>query len=164
MRQLLLLAPLALLAACATVPAVQDKQALAREVYSLSGETEDIRAALKLASPFIGEALADAKPSEECKKRLGKDAPTFAKAACDALDLASGALKAGRAEAMKSLDAQLAKIGDNAALALADTYDVGELQAMRRYYASPEGRSIRAKRTEYWSNLARRVSGGGPSQ
>jgi hypothetical protein len=41
-----------------------------------------------------------------------------------------------------------------AAEAMAETYSVEELQAMRRYYASPEGRSIVEKRAQYWAALA----------
>jgi hypothetical protein len=37
--------------------------------------------------------------------------------------------------------------------AMVETYSAEELAAMRRYYASPEGRSIVAKRAEYLSRV-----------
>jgi tRNA U34 5-carboxymethylaminomethyl modifying enzyme MnmG/GidA len=158
-RGLIIVAAFAL-SACATAPAGVDKLTLAREVSRLTGETADVRAALTLVTPGLNRLLGTRNAGEECRRKLDKDAPAFARAACDAVEAALGLAVAGSNDLAKALDAQLVRMDEKSALALADTYSVSELSAMRRYYASPEGRAIVAKRAEYWRNLAARMADG----
>lgn len=146
------------LSACATAPESVNKEALAREVIAISGQTEDVRQALRLVAPGMDTLLSADGVGESCRRDLGRDAPVFARAACEALEAAMGLAKAGAKDASGLLLDGVARMETKAALALADTYSVRELQAMRRYYASPEGRAIVEKRRDYWQNLARRMS------
>jgi hypothetical protein len=152
-RRLTLAAAL-FLSACASGPVAgpADKPALAREVFELSGGLGELKLAARYAVPLALNEAGDL--GARCREGLGKDAPAFAKAACDMVEAALGDVKGEGRGLARALDAELGRLEARAAEAMAETYSVEELQAMRRYYASPEGRSIVEKRAQYWAALA----------
>jgi len=133
------------LAACATTPAL-DKRAAAEEVFRLSGGLNDLR----LMAQFAPAMLDTGDLKQRCLDSLGRNPNPIARAACDMLDNL-GQAPGGLAE---RLDRQIARLEAHAVDAMVETYSAEELAAMRRYYASPEGRSIVAKRGEYLRRLA----------
>ncbi len=139
--------PVALaLSACATAP-VQDEHAMAAEVFQLSGGLEDLKLMARYAPMMLGET--------DVKQRC-VDANILALAACDMAESAARGLRNGQGGLQQALEAQITRMESHAVDAMVETYTTQELAAMRRYYTSPEGRSIVAKRSEY---LGRLVSG-----
>lgn len=137
------------LQACATAP-VMDKRAMAEEVFQLSGGLDD----LKVMARFAPMMLQGEDVKARCLQALGRDPNPLARAACD---MAEGALRGaatGQGGLQRALETQIARMESHAVDAMVETYSAEELAAMRRYYASPEGRSIVAKRTEYLGRLA----------
>lgn len=151
-RTLLALAlPTALaLSACATAP-IQDERAMAAEVFQLSGGLED----LKLMARYAPMMLGDTDVKQKCIDALGRNPNVLALAACDMAESAARGLRNGQGGLQQALDAQIARMESHAVDAMVDTYTTQELAAMRRYYTSPEGRSIVAKRSEYLGRLVR---------
>ena len=147
-----LAAPMALaLSACATTP-VQDERAMAAEVFQLSGGLDDLKVMARYAPMLLGET--DVK--QRCIDALGRNPNILALAACDLAESAARGVRNGQGGLQQALEAQIGRMEGHAVDAMVATYTPSELAAMRRYYASPEGRSIVAKRSEY---LGRLVSG-----
>lgn len=140
--------PLAL-SACATAP-VQDERAMAEEVFQLSGGLSD----LKLMARYAPMMLGDTDVKQKCIDALGRNPNPLALAACDMAESAARGLRSGQGGLQQALETQIARMESHAVDAMVETYTAGELAAMRRYYASPEGRSIVAKRSEYLGRLA----------
>lgn len=136
------------LSACATTPVV-DERALAADVFRLSGGLDDVKLVVRLA-PM---ALSGADVGARCREGLGRNPNPLGRAACDMAESLIGSLREGQGQMNRALDAQLSAMEAHAVDAMVETYTVNELAAMRRYYASPEGRSIVAKRSEYLSRL-----------
>lgn len=137
------------LSACATMPAM-DQRATAEEVFRLSGGLED----LKTLARFAPAMLADTDVKQRCLDSLGRNPNPLARAACDMADSALAGLRAGQGGVSQALEAQIDRMEAHAVDAMVETYTPQELAAMRRYYASPEGRSIVAKRSQYLARLA----------
>lgn len=136
------------LSACATTPIV-DERAMAAEVFALSGGLDDVKLVVRLA-PM---ALTSVDIGARCREGLGRNPNPLGRAACDMAESLVGSLREGEGQMTRALDAQLASMEARAVDAMVETYTVDELAAMRRYYASPEGRSIVAKRSDYLSRL-----------
>lgn len=142
--------PLALLlSACATAP-VEDERAMATDVFKLSGGLEDLRTMARLAPTLLG----DTDVKQKCIDSLGRNPNVLALAACDIAADAARRVQSGQGGLQQALDAQITRMEGHAVDAMLATYTPGEIAAMRRYYNSPEGRSIVAKRTEYLTRLA----------
>jgi hypothetical protein len=140
------------LAGCATTGPMADPRALAQDVYRLSGGLEEARLALRYAGAFgVGGFGADL--GERCRKALGQNPSAMARAACEMADAAADAARSGGKDAAHAGGQALDALEGRAVDALLATYTPTELAAMRRYYASPEGQSIVAKRQQYWANL-----------
>lgn len=153
-RMIASIALAASLAACATTGAApMDKAALSKEVFALSGQTQEVRAALRFAAPLALAGVGDV--GERCRKAMGKDAGPLGRAACEMADAAMGTARAGGSELTKGLDQALVALEARGARAMEETYTTEELLAMRRFYASEAGRGIVAKRAEFWANLAK---------
>jgi hypothetical protein len=148
MRVLILAAALAL-SACATAP-VLDKRAAAEEVFRLSGGLNDLRLLAQFAP-----AMVDAEDvKQRCLASMGRNPNPLARAACDMIESAAAGLRTGQGGLSQAFERQIAAMESRAIDAMVETYTAEELAAMRRYYASPEGRSIVAKRGEYLRRLA----------
>jgi hypothetical protein len=89
-----------------------------------------------------------------CLQALGRDPNPLARAACDMAEGALRGVATGQGGLQRALETQIARMERHAVDAMVETYSAGELAAMRRYYASSEGRSIVAKRSEYLGRLA----------
>lgn len=137
------------LSACATAP-VLDKRAAAEEVFRLSGGLND----LKLMARFAPAMLDTGDVKQRCLESMGRNPNPLARAACDMAESAAQGLRSGQGGVSQALEAQIVRMESRAVDAMVETYTAEELAAMRRYYASPEGRSIVAKRSEYLSRLA----------
>lgn len=150
MRRIQLLAIPVLLAisACATAPPIADKRTMAQEVFQLSGGLEDLRVMARFAP-----ALADVDVRQQCLDGLGRNPNPLGATVCDMLDSAVRGVRSGQGGLSQALDAQITRMESRAVDAMVETYSPGELAAMRRYYSSPEGRSIVAKRQEYLTRL-----------
>lgn len=148
MRLLILCLSLSLLSACATTP-VMDKREMAQEVFRLSGGLDDV----KLVARFAPSAVAGADLGKRCREGLGRNVNPLGLAACEMMDSLVASMRQGEGQLNRALDAQFAAMEARAVDAMVDTYSADELVAMRRYYASPEGRSIVAKRSEYLGRL-----------
>jgi hypothetical protein len=141
------------LAGCATTGAAGDPRALAQDVYRLSGGLEEARLALRYVGGFgFGSLGSDV--GERCRRALGQNPSAMARAACEMAEAAADAARAGGKDVAKAGGAALDQLEGRAVDALLATYTPAELAAMRRYYASPEGQSITAKRQQFWANLA----------
>lgn len=136
------------LSACATTPIVDERE-MAQEVFRLSGGLDDVKLVVRLA-PM---ALTGADVGKRCRDSLGRNPNPLGRAACDMAESLVGSLRDGEGQMSRALDAQLVTMEAHAVDAMVETYSAGELAAMRRYYASPEGRSIVAKRSEYLTRL-----------
>ena len=148
-RLLAAVLPLALLAsACATAP-VEDERAMATEVFKLSGGLEDLRVMARFAPSLLG----DTDVKQKCIDSLGRNPNVLALAACDMAADAARRLRSGQGGFQQALDAQITRMESHAVDAMLATYTPGEIAAMRRYYASPEGRSIATKRAQYLAAL-----------
>ena len=144
-----LAAPLALaLSACATAP-IQDERANAAEVFQLSGGLED----LKLMARYAPMMLGDTDVKQKCIESLGRNPNILALAACDMAESAMRGLRSGQGGLQQALETQITRMESHAVDAMVDTYTTSELAAMRKYYTSPDGRSIVAKRSEYLGRL-----------
>lgn len=151
-----LIAALALgLSACATAPEPMDELSLAGEVFALSGGFNEARQIIRLGVPFAMGEIDDV--GERCRRAAGGSG-VLSGLACEFAEAALGAAQAGRADLVAALDREFDRYERHAAQALADAYTVDELRALRAFYASPEGRSIAAKRSVYWTNLAAAVA------
>ncbi len=140
------------LAGCATTGSAADPRAVAQDVYRLSGGLEEARLALRYAGGFgFGSLGSDI--GERCRRVLGRDPSAMARAACEMAEAASDAARASGRDAAKAGGAALDALESRAVDAMVATYTPAELAAMRRYYASPEGRSVVAKRQQFWANL-----------
>lgn len=137
------------LSACATAP-VLDKRAAAEEVFQLSGGLND----LKLMARFAPAMVNGADVKQRCLDSLGRNPNPLARAACDMIESAAQGLRSGQGGLSQALEQQIARMEARAVDAMVETYTAEELAAMRRYYASPEGRSIVAKRSEFLARLA----------
>lgn len=147
------------IAGCATTGPVGDPRAMAQDVYRLSGGLEEARLALRYVGGFgFGSLGADV--GERCRRALGQNPSAMARAACEMAEAAADAARAGGKDVAKAGVAALDQLEGRAVDALVATYTPSELAAMRRYYASPEGQSITAKRQQYWANL---VAGAKPA-
>jgi hypothetical protein len=139
------------LSACATAP-VLDKRAAAEDVFRLSGGLEE----LKLMARFAPATMDAGDVKQRCLDSLGRNPNPLARAACDVAESAVAGIRSGQGGLSGLLEQQIVRMEARAIDAMVETYSAEELAAMRRYYASPEGRSIVAKRAEYWSRLAGR--------
>jgi hypothetical protein len=140
------------LTACATTGLAQDPRALAQDVYRLSGGLEEARLALRYGGGVgLGDLGSDV--GARCRKKLGENPSAMARAACDIAQAAADAARAGGKDAARAGGAALDALESRAIDAMVATYTPAELVAMRRYYASPEGRSVVAKRQQFWANL-----------
>lgn len=137
-----------LLAACATTPAM-DERATAQEVFRLSGGLDDVKLVVRLAPT----AITGADLGKRCRDGLGRNPGMLGAAACDMMESLVASLQQGEGQLNRALDAQMTAMEARAVDAMVETYSPSELAAMRRYYASPEGRAIVAKRSEYLSRL-----------
>jgi hypothetical protein len=141
------------LTGCATTGPVGDPRALAQDVYRLSGGLEEARLALRYVGGFgLGSLGSDV--GERCRRALGQNPSAMARAACEMAEAATDAARVGGKDVAKAGVAALDLLEGRAVDALLATYTPAELSAMRRYYASPEGQSITAKRQQFWANLA----------
>ena len=136
------------LSACATAP-IQDERAMAAEVFQLSGGLEDLKLMARYAPLMLGET--DTK--QRCIDALGRNPNVLALAACDMAESAARGLRDGQGGLQRGLEAQIDRMESHAVDAMVDTYTSDELAAMRRYYTSPQGRSIVAKRATYLGRL-----------
>ena len=136
------------LSACATAP-VRDERALAAEVFQLSGGLEDFKLMARYAPMLVGGG--DVK--QRCIDALGRNPNALALAACDMAESAARGLRSGQGGLQQALEGQIVRMESRAVDAMVETYTAEELAEMRRYYASAEGRSIVAKRTEYLARL-----------
>lgn len=138
--------------ACATSPVVlQDERAMAQEVFELSGGLEDMKTMARFAAPLALERVGDV--GAQCKERMGRDSNPLGRMACDMVGEAMKSVRLTGDEAARGIDEMIVRLEGRAVQAMVDTYDAGELAAMRRYYASPEGRAIVAKRSDYLARL-----------
>jgi hypothetical protein len=152
MRRLILVLVLAL-SACATAPPVTDKRAMAEEVFRISGGLDDLKVMARFAPMMVdGEDL-----KARCLQSMGRNPNPLSSLACDMVETMMKGMASGQGGLQRTLEAQIARMEGRAVDAMVETYSAGELAAMRRYYASPEGRSIVQKRSEY---LGRLVGGG----
>ena len=141
--------PLALLlSACATAP-VEDERAMATDVFKLSGGLEDLRVMARFAPALLG----DTDVKQKCIDSLGRNPNVLALAACDLAEDAARRVRSGQGGLQQVFDAQITRMESHAVDAMLATYAPGEISAMRKYYTSPEGRSIVAKRSEYLGRL-----------
>lgn len=147
MRPILLAAALSL-SACATLP-VADERATAEEVFRLSGGLDD----LKLMARYVPMMVDAGDVKARCLQSLGANPNPLARAACDMAEAAARGMRDGQGGLQRVLEQQVERMEARAIDAMVETYSPSELAAMRRYYASPEGRSIVAKRSEYLSRL-----------
>ena len=136
------------LSACATAP-IQDERAMAAEVFQLSGGLED----LKLMARYAPMLLGDTDVKQKCIDALGRNPNVLALAACDMAESVARGARSGQGGLQRALETQIDRMESHAVDAMVDTYTAQELAAMRRYYTSPEGRSIVAKRSEYLGRL-----------
>ncbi len=148
MRRLLAACFVLALSACATTPIV-DKREMAQEVFRLSGGLDDVKLVVRLA-PM---ALTGADIGKRCRDSLGRNPNPLGRAACDMAESLVGSLREGEGQMNRVLETQLVSMEARAVDAMVETYTAEELAAMRRYYTSPEGRSIVAKRSEYLTRL-----------
>lgn len=148
MRHAVLAAALLALSACATTPVV-DERALAQEVFRISGGLDDIKLVVRLAPT----AVSSADFGRRCREGLARNPNPLGRAACDLAESLFGSVREGEGQINRLLDSQLAAMEARAVDAMVETYTAEELVAMRKYYASPEGRSIVAKRSEYLTRL-----------
>lgn len=147
------------LSACATTPGVVDKRALAGEVFALSGGLGDARQALKFAAPAALGQLDDI--GARCRRSIGQNASILSVTACDMVESLLRSSRAGASDYNALVDTAIAKLEARGADAMVATYTTEELIAMRRYYSSPEGRAIVAKRADFWRALVTGGEGGG---
>jgi hypothetical protein len=138
------------LCACATTP-LMDERALAADVFRLSGGLEDVRTMARFAAPLALERMGDL--GATCRERLGRNPDPLGRLACEMVGDAMKAARVTGAEAARGVDAMIGQLEGRAIDALVETYDARELAAMQRYYSSPEGRAIVAKRGEYLARL-----------
>jgi hypothetical protein len=148
MRRILAVLAALALSACATTP-VADERAMAQEVFRLSGGLDDVKLVVRLAP----SALAGADVAKRCRDSLGRNPNPLASAACDMVETMMGSMREGEGQLNRALESQLQAMEARAVDAMVETYTASELAAMRRYYDSPEGRAIVAKRSEYLSRL-----------
>jgi hypothetical protein len=148
MRRLFVVLALGL-SACATAAPVLDKRAAAEEVFRLSGGLEDLKLMARYA-PLLVEG-EDVKAS--CVQSLGRNPNALSALACDMVEGIVKGMASGQGGLQRALESQITRMESHAVDAMVETYTPGELAAMRRYYASPEGRAIVAKRAEYLSRL-----------
>lgn len=148
MRIFLAAFALAFLSACATTP-IMDKRATAQEVFRLSGGLDDIKLVVRLAPT----AVSGADIGKRCRESLGRNPNILGATACDMVESLMTSLRQGEGQLNRALDTQFASMESRAVDAMVETYSAEELAAMRKYYASPEGRSIVAKRSEYLARL-----------
>lgn len=134
------------LAGCATTPLL-DERATAEEVFRLSGGLGD----LKLLARMAPATLDSGELKQRCIDSLGRNPNPIARAACD---MVAGAMEDAPGSVSAALEREIGRLEARAVDAMVETYSPQELAAMRRYYASPEGRSIVAKRAEYMARLA----------
>jgi hypothetical protein len=137
-----------LMSACATTP-VMDERAMAQEVFRLSGGLDDVKLVVRLAPT----ALTGADLGKRCREGLGRNPSIIGATACDMVESLVASLRQGEGQVNRALDAQMAAMEARAVDAMVETYTPSELAAMRRYYGSPEGRAIVAKRSAYLSRL-----------
>jgi len=150
MRSLVLAAALLALSACATkVAPVIDERAVAQEVFRISGGLDDIKLVVRLAPTTISSADF----GRRCREGLSRNPNPLGRAACDLAESLFGSMRESEGTVNRLLDSQLAAMEARAVDAMVETYTADELVAMRRYYASPEGKSIVAKRSEYLTRL-----------
>lgn len=149
MRPVFLAAALFALSACATTSPVVDERALAQEVFQISGGLDDIKLVVRLAP----STMSSADLGRRCREGLSRNPNPLGRAACDLAESLFGSMRESEGTVNRLLDAQLLAMEGRAVDAMVETYTADELVAMRRYYASPEGRSIVAKRSEYLTRL-----------
>jgi hypothetical protein len=141
------------LSACATAAPVMDERALAADVFQLSGGVEEVKAIVRFAPQLALSNVNGADMAERCRRELGANPNPFGRAACEMLEGALRSARVAGADMAAQTDQMFLRLESRAVEAMVETYDARELAAMRRYYASPEGRSIVAKRTEYWARV-----------
>lgn len=124
---------------------------MAQEVFQLSGGLEDMRTVARFAAPLALERVGDI--GAQCKERMGRESNPLGRMACDMVGEAMKSARITGDEAARGVDQIVTRLEGRAVQAMVDTYDAGELAAMRKYYASPEGRAIVAKRSEYLARL-----------
>jgi hypothetical protein len=146
----LVLALAFLVSACATAAPVGDKRALAAEVFQLSGGLDDLKMLARFAPAMVDREDAKAR----CLQSAGRNPNPLSALACDMVGSVMEGLARGEGGLSRALEGQIERMEARAVDAMVETYSAGELAAMRRYYASPEGRSIVAKRSEYLARLA----------
>jgi hypothetical protein len=149
MRTMILAALALSLGACATALPVEDERTMAAEVFRLSGGLEDFKTMARFA-PSLVEA-DDVKA--RCIASLGRNPNPLGRLACDMTENLVSGLRDGEGGLQRTLEAQIVRMEGRAVDAMVETYSAEELAAMRRYYTSPEGRSIVAKRSEYLARL-----------
>lgn len=149
MRSILLAAALLALPACATKAVVIDERAVAQEVFRISGGLDDIKLVVRLAPT----TMSSADLGRRCREGLARNPNPLGRAACDLAESLFGSMRDSEGTVNRLLDSQLAAMEARAVDAMVETYTADELVAMRQYYASPEGRSIVAKRSEYLTRL-----------
>lgn len=149
MRKLLLAAALLALSACATSAPVVDERVLAQEVFRISGGLDDIKLVVRLAPT----SMSSADLGRRCREGLARNPNPLGRTACDLAESLFGSMREGEGHVNRLLDSQLAAMEARAVDAMVETYSARELAAMRKYYASPEGRSIVSKRAEYLTRL-----------
>jgi len=149
MRPVFLAAAVCAVSACATQAQVVDERALAQEVFRISGGLDDIKLVVRLAP----STMSSADLGRRCREGLARNPNPLGRAACDLAESLFGSMRESEGTVNRLLDAQLAAMEGRAVDAMVETYTADELVAMRRYYASPEGRSIVAKRSQYLTRL-----------
>lgn len=149
MRHVLLAAALLALSACATSAPVVDERALAQEVFRISGGLDDIKLVVRLAPASVSPADF----GRRCREGLARNPNPLGRAACELAESLFGSAREGEGQVNRLIETQLAAMEARAVDAMVETYTAQELVAMRKYYASPEGRSIVAKRSEYLTRL-----------
>lgn len=148
MRMMFAAAAALSLAACATAPPRNELQ-LAQEVFELSGGFSEARQIVSLGVPFALSEIDDV--GDRCRRSAGSG--PLAAAACEIAVAALRSAQSDRTNLTRALDRQLTSLEGKAAQALVDTYSYDELAAMRRFYSTPEGRSIVSKRAQFWSAM-----------
>lgn len=138
------------LSACATVAPVADKRAMAAEVFQLSGGLDDLKTLARFAPAMVDADDAKAR----CLQSAGRGSNPLSGLACDMVASVVEGLAKGEGGLSRALENQIGRMEGRAVDAMVETYSTEELAAMRRYYASPEGRSIVQKRSEYLARLA----------